>query len=132
MKAFIDTPAFFSLWWPKDDFHEPAKIILDKLDPYILFTSNFIIDETLILLSKKASRDLAFDFGVKLFDEELVEIVTVGKDTERAAWDIFKSSQDQDLSFTDCTSFAIMKDYDIKEAFAFDKHFEDFGLRILK
>jgi predicted nucleic acid-binding protein len=45
---------------------------------------------------------------------------------EDAAFTIFKRYTDKDFSFTDCTSFSIMKSLKLKSAFAFDKHFEQF------
>jgi predicted nucleic acid-binding protein len=37
-----------------------------------------------------------------------------------------KRYTDKDFSFTDCTSFSIMRSLKLKSAFAFDKHFEQF------
>ena len=38
-----------------------------------------------------------------------------------------KSHQDKRWSFTDCTSFTIMRQLGIKEAFGFDPNFEEAG-----
>ena len=40
-----------------------------------------------------------------------------------AAWQIFLDYEDQDFSFTDCSSFALMRLMGIQDAFAFDAHF---------
>ena len=40
-----------------------------------------------------------------------------------AAWRIAQAFPDQDFSFTDCTSFALMERRGIDEAFTFDAHF---------
>ena len=47
------------------------------------------------------------------------------------AWEIFKKYFDKDFSFTDCTSFAVMKIRKISEVFSFDKHFEQYGFKRL-
>jgi len=39
---------------------------------------------------------------------------------------IFKRYTDKGFSFTDCTSFSIMRSLKPKRVFAFDKHFEQF------
>ena len=38
--------------------------------------------------------------------------------------DIFERYDDKDFSFTDCVSFVILRAMGIKEAFAFDQHFD--------
>jgi hypothetical protein len=43
---------------------------------------------------------------------------------EDAAFAIFKRYHDKGFSFTDCTSFAVMKALKLRKAFAFDRHFE--------
>ncbi|MCJ7747686.1 MAG: hypothetical protein MUP27_08075, partial [Desulfobacterales bacterium] len=55
-----------------------------------------------------------------------IEMVTVTPYIEDAAFTIFKGYIDKDFSFTDCTSFSIMRSLKLKSAFAFDKHFEQF------
>ena len=43
------------------------------------------------------------------------------------AWEIFDRYQDKDWSLTDCTSYVFMNRLEIKKAFAFDPHFDQFG-----
>jgi predicted nucleic acid-binding protein len=47
---------------------------------------------------------------------------------DTGAWELFRASQKRSWSFTDCTSFALMKELRLSETFAFDKHFEEAGL----
>jgi predicted nucleic acid-binding protein len=49
----------------------------------------------------------------------------------KKAWDIFDNFQDKNFSFIDCSSFAVMKELNIQKAFAFDRHFEQFGFEII-
>jgi predicted nucleic acid-binding protein len=51
---------------------------------------------------------------------------TKEKGDKDTAFTIFKRYTDKDFSFTDCTSFSIMRFLKLKRAFAFDKHFEQF------
>lgn len=55
----------------------------------------------------------------------------VGKEIFELSWEIFETYEDKKLSFTDCTSFAIMKKRDIEKVFSFDKDFENMGFSLL-
>jgi predicted nucleic acid-binding protein len=43
------------------------------------------------------------------------------------AWEVYQSYHDKAWSFTDCVSLVVMERLGIKTAFAFDKHFRQFG-----
>ncbi len=46
----------------------------------------------------------------------------------KRSWNVFEQYNiDKLWSFTDCTSYVIMKDIDITEVFEFDHHFEQMG-----
>ena len=45
---------------------------------------------------------------------------------------IFCRYKDKEFSFADCTSFALMEKFGIKNAFAFDEDFEKMGYIVLK
>ena len=42
---------------------------------------------------------------------------------------LFEKFADQEISFTDCVSFALMREADIQQAFSFDWHFERAGFK---
>ena len=44
--------------------------------------------------------------------------------------EIFKKYGDKELSFTDCTSFVLMKNLKLRKAFTFDEHFKQIGFEI--
>jgi len=56
-------------------------------------------------------------------------IIKIDEETFREALSIFKESRG--YSFTDCTSFAVMKKYGITHAFTFDKHFREAGFQAI-
>ena len=60
--------------------------------------------------------------------EKVLEVVWVTNDIDERAWKIFKQfNTDKQWSFTDCTSYVIMKDIGIGEVFSFDHHFKQMG-----
>ena len=70
---------------------------------------------------------LFWDTMQQLIDSGLVELVRVSEDHETVAWAIFEQYTDQDFSFVDCTSFAVMQDSGLSEVFTADRHFATMG-----
>jgi predicted nucleic acid-binding protein len=70
--------------------------------------------------------------GAELFSGQLADVVYVTHDDVEAAWRLFSTHQDKAWSFTDCTSYAVMKRLSIVEAFAFDDHFRQFGFAVVR
>ena len=69
-----------------------------------------------MLLSIKSEE--ARVFRVFWIDEGLFEKALV----------IFQKSDHKSWSFTDCASFALMRELSVSEAFTFDRHFREAGL----
>ena len=74
-------------------------------------------------------RTLAFKKQIDaLIEEGILEIIWISEELVSEAWGIFTQfNVDKKWSFTDCTSYVIMKQVEIDEAFAFDHHFEQMG-----
>ncbi len=70
---------------------------------------------------------VAIAFGNKLLASELTQIVSVTAEDQKEAWKIFKKFKDQEFSFTDCTSFAVMKRLGLSRVLTVDKHFRVMG-----
>lgn len=83
-------------------------------------------DETMNYLRARISHHIDVLFRENLKKSAFIEIVIVAPSMEEAAFNIFKRYADKDFSFTDCTSFSVMRSLKLKGAFAFDKHFEQF------
>ena len=130
--VFVDTSFFKAFIDSKDDFHQQAIQVLQKLKSKgsSLVTSNYILDETFTLIRVKCGLDLVKDFKKVLeeFETGLV-IVRILVTDEKNAWEWFLLDW-SDLSFTDCVSFAIMKRLEINRVATFDKHFERAGFKI--
>lgn len=57
-------------------------------------------------------------------------IVRPDEMNEVAALAWFQKYADQGMSFTDCVSFVLMEEMDIKTAFSFDRHFLIAGFEV--
>jgi len=130
--VFVDTGGWIAIAEPTDTYHDVAKLHYARLlmRRVRLFTSNYVIDETMTRLRYDVSHSIAcrfYDKYEKAGNRHLITTLWVDEDVTRQAWHIFRKYSDQKLSFTDCTSFALMQNHGIREAFAFDAHFEMFG-----
>ena len=123
---FVDTGAWFAIFVPDDPDHTAARAWLDT-NPQPLLTTDYIIDETLTLLTARGQRPRAIQAGVRLFSEELATVHFVSGTDIASAWDVFRGFTDKNWSFTDCTSKVVMGALGITTAFSFDQHFRQFG-----
>lgn len=123
MKVFIDTSAFCALAVPHDQFNHRAKTIHQQIlnKKVHAYSSNYVLDEVYTLLKTRSSHAIS----VKFMDEiqkSHTSILCVTEDIEEAAKTIFRKFVDKRLSFTDCTSFALINHFHIEAVFAFDEH----------
>ena len=129
---FVDTSAFLALVNEKDTNHTEAVHFLEKIKSgrvkiKKIITSDYIIDETLTRIRYSVGHQEAVEWGKDILASNVVERLEVGIEMFELAWELFQTYDDKKLSFTDCTSFAIMKKNGIEKAFSFDEDFERIG-----
>jgi len=130
---FIDTSWFKAYLDPGDDFHSKAvsqsKIL--SQEKTILYTTNFVIDETLTLLRVRSGLVVALKFRDFLAQiSSHTKIIRVFSQDEFNAWEWFPKNWSK-LSFTDCTSFAVMQRLELKDVATLDDHFSRAGFNML-
>lgn len=130
--VFIDTSAFVALRNSAEAEHERARATLSDLvaEGAALFTSNYVFAETYTALLVRVGRAEAIEWGRRFRAGEAIELVRVEEEIERAAWEILERHGDKRWSYVDVTSFALIERDGGGEAFAFDAHFEQRGLRV--
>ena len=127
MRIFVDTGAWYSLFAQRDVNHHNAQEWL-KHNRSLLLTTDYILDELLTLLMVRENTQLAIKAGKTIWTHPKLQIEHVTSADVEQAWQVFQKYQDKGWSFTDCTSNVIIDRLNITHAFAFDKHFEQFGL----
>jgi predicted nucleic acid-binding protein len=121
--VFVDTGAWYAIADASDRHHADARrFYLEHAPSRRLITTDLVLAETWTLLSAHLGRTAAVTFWDTLRSTRTPILAIEGVDLE-AAWRIVQGFPDQDFSFTDCTSFAVMERLGIDEAFAFDAHF---------
>jgi len=123
VSIFVDTGAWYAVA-DRSDRHHPhaSKFYMAHAGEDRLLTSDLIVAETWALLASHLGRTAALTFWETLRDGR-VPILTIDASDLEAAWRIAQAFPDQDFSFTDCTSFALMERLGLEDAFAFDAHF---------
>jgi len=131
-QIFVDSSGWIALYYRRDENHSRAATALGSLrEAAVQFvTSDYIIDEALTHIRAWSGHPQAVKFGTVVRGHPLIEWVEVEARIWAAAWDIFVRYDDKEFSFTDCTSFAIMRDRTIREAFTFDSDFAQMGFRM--
>lgn len=127
---FIDTSWFYAIEVEPDKYHEEAMKTKKQLaqGTYgVPYTSNYILDETVTLLRFKASLKAAVIFKEKIKNSKVLRVVRISEDLEAKAYKKLKKFRDLPLSFTDCTSFAVMESLNVKRVFTFDNDFKKAG-----
>ena len=93
----------------------------------LLVTTDYVADETLTLLRLRLGLAAAEAWwqqveGSPRLRWESVSVVRLDK-----ARTLFFRYRDKDFSFTDCTSFAVMRELKLREALTTNHHFEQIG-----
>jgi len=83
------------------------------------------------LLQSKKGLPVAIAFIDKIRKNKSIRIFWVDESIFDKALSIFRKTSDSQWSFTDYTSFALMKDLEITEAFTLDNHFKQAGFNKL-
>jgi|SRR5689334_10047481 len=131
--VFVDTSAFVALRNASEAEHERARSALTALisDGVSLYTSNYVFAETYTALMVRVGRDEAIEWGRRFRDGEAIDMVQVDRAVEDRAWQILERHDDKRWSYVDAISFALIERDGLSEAFAFDAHFSQRGLRVV-
>ena len=122
---YIDTGAFLARYLSRDQYHKQAKEFWQYLrkEGERCFTSNFVLDETFTLLARRAGYKFAVQRARNIFSSERLTILRPDDEDEMKAIEFFDKYADQEISFTDCISFVLMRKEKLKRVFSFDGHF---------
>lgn len=123
---FVDTSAWFALFASADPRHLYA-VRLIQSSAGRLITTDYVVDETPTLLKAKRALERALVFGAEIQRGDLARLHFVSQDDFIKGWSIFQRNRDKGWSFTDCVSFAVMKQVGSRQAIAFDEHFQQVG-----
>jgi predicted nucleic acid-binding protein len=130
---FVDTAGWMACADAADPDHQTACAARDDWLEHsgLLITSDYVIDETLTLLRYRLGLDAAEQWWYDIAASRRVLHQLIHEERAERARGIFFRYRDKDFSFTDCTSFALMRELRIREALSTDKHFRQAGFQML-
>ena len=130
---FVDTGAWIAILNPNDQYHREAIAIYKGLQQQKtrFLTTDYIIDETVTRLRYDTSHSVAVMYlsqTERLVEENILTVIEIDNRVFQDAKALFRQYNSARLSFTDCTSFVVCHENNIREAFAFDQHFAMMGI----
>ncbi len=121
-RVFVDTGGWYAAADRRDPDHGAvARWLRGNRLP--LVTSDYVFDESVTLIRMELGHRTAVRFGENIRASAAVYVVPVTPEDRDTAWETFTKFEDQKLSFTDCTSFAVMKRLGLTRVLGLDQHF---------
>jgi predicted nucleic acid-binding protein len=134
VKLFLDTGAFVARALKDDRYHAAAIDAFDGISkgryPFrLLFTSNYVVDETVTFLLYEAGARVAVSVLELIRGSPSLRMLHVSEEIEGEADAAFRRYASSRVSYTDCTSQILMQREGIDTAFSFDRDLETLGFR---
>ncbi len=129
----MDTAGFLALWDASDEHHRRALQLQSELSrkKRRFLTTDYIVDETTTLLLMRHSHAAAAEFLKTTLESATLRLEWIDSDRFHAAVELFHRHDDKQCSFTDCVSFALMHELEIRDSFTSDHHFAQAGFNTL-
>lgn len=134
MKAlFVDTAGWMALADGNDPRHQAAREARDTWlgTSGLLISSDYVLDETLTLIRMRLGLHAASAWWDQVEASHRLrwEWMNANRAEQARRW--FFQWQDKRFSFTDCSSFVIMRELGLKHALTTDVHFLQAGFEML-
>lgn len=132
-RVFGDTSFFFALVAKRDPAHRPAVAAYEKLlrARTRVVTTDYVVDETLTLTKARIDAPTSLSLLDRMERSDSIEIELLTSDKFLASKQYFRKHSDHGYSFTDCTSFVVMRELEIDVALTTDRHFKEAGFEVL-
>jgi uncharacterized protein len=131
--VFVDTSGLHALVDKKDASYGAAKDEVGRVTRagQRLVVSDYVVDEAVTLAKARSGARVALRI-LDLIEQSVgirVERIDAGRFDEAKAF--FRRHADHDYSFTDCSSFVVMRELGLRRALTSDRHFSEAGFEAL-
>lgn len=128
--AFVDTSAWYAFL---DASHPSHAAVCAAFEEHAaaLTTTDYILDELVTLVRHRAGHGAALRAGTLLLDPGALRLEHIQPADASAAWELFSRRPDKEYSFTDCTSFVVMRRLGLTRALTLDADFRQESFEVL-
>jgi predicted nucleic acid-binding protein len=132
-ELFVDTSGFYALLARRDTWHQAADRLVRKAggEGRRLLTTDYVLVEAANLLKARGLGHLTGDLFDRVFHSTACRMEWLDAERFHRARTFFQKHTDQSWSFTDCSSFCVMKELRLRDALTSDAHFEQAGFVVL-
>lgn len=131
--VFVESSGLYAL----ADHRDPARRKAERCVSALLkagaglILTDYVIDETITLAKARAGGHGALRLLEIVERSDAFRMVWIGEERFEATQSFFRQHIDHGYSFTDCTSFMVMRELKITDALTTDQHFDEAGFRAL-
>jgi hypothetical protein len=132
-EIFVDTSGWFALVVSSAPEHAKAVAVLEaRIRRGVrVVTTNLVLAESHALLMRRAGHTVALEFLREVRRPPNVVVTSDDAVEGKTLDDWLSRYSDQEFSFTDAVSFAVMRQRRIREALALDQHFSTAGFEVV-
>jgi predicted nucleic acid-binding protein len=131
---FVDSGAWYALADNRERHHGRASAVFSRMTKGEfgrILTTDFVLDETYTLLRMRLGLEAVRSLRQLFAGSSSLQVVHVSDRDFDHAVDLMLAHTDQRWSLTDCSSFVLMRELEVNNAFTFDRNFVEAGFRVL-
>ena len=132
-EVFTDTSALYAFVDKSDSSHPRAsRVVLDLVEARRrLVVSDYVVAEAVNLANARGGSLVARRVLDLIEQTAGIRLEWIGSARFEQAKAFFRKHADHAYSFTDCTSFVVMRELKVREALTTDRHFAEAGFHPL-
>lgn len=130
---FVDTSGWYALIDRRDADH---RRFADRVRRHVsdggrLASTDYVLDESFTLARARSGSRAALGLMDLVEQTSALDLEWIGSERFERAGHLFRQYEDQAFSFTDCTSFVVMRELRLTEALTKDEHFRIAGFSLV-
>lgn len=132
-EVFVDTSGLYALIDKRDSYHDATRKIVESLARAgrRLVVTDYVVSETVTLANVRSGTRVAARV-LDLIDQSAgIRIEWIGQSRFESTKAFFRKHSDHQYSFTDCSSFVVMRELKVPQAITTDGHFTAAGFETL-